>query len=191
MPFNGVRFLHTLSHICTGKYKPMTAFLVSQALAGIALLLIILSFQFKSRQRIILCLLFSCFLVAVHFLLLGYWTAASLMLLSTVRFAFSLYTVSKKMMALFAVATVAVTAITFNGWLSVLSCLAVLASTVGSFCKEDKQLRVALMVSACLWISHNSLAGSPAAVCNDVLFLGSSLVGYYRFHIRKKHRLLP
>lgn len=48
MPFNGLRFLHTLSHICTGKYKPMTAFLVSQALAGIALLLIILSFNSRA-----------------------------------------------------------------------------------------------------------------------------------------------
>lgn len=168
----------------------MTVFWVSQTLAGVATLVIILSFQFKSRQRIILCLLCACFLAAVHFLLLDQWTAASLMLLSTVRFAFSLYTVSKKMMALFAAATVVVTAITFNGWLSVLSCMAVLFSTIGSFCKEDKLLRLALMASTCLWITHNSLVGSPAAVCNDVLFLGSNLVGYYRFHIRKKYQLL-
>lgn len=169
----------------------MSIFYLSQVLVGIAICLNILSFQFDNRRQIILCLVASCFLVAVHFMLLGHWTAASLMLLSTARFSLSLYTVSKKAMAFFAVVTVGLTLLTFKGWLSVLSCGAVLSSTIGSFSKEDKHLRLSLMASACLWIAHDGLAGSPTAVFNDVLFLGSSLVGYYRFYIRKKHRLRP
>ena len=168
----------------------MSLFAVAQLLVALAICLNILAFQCRQRRTIILLLLVSCSLVAVHFLLLGYTTAAGLLLLSMARLAVGLWTVSKKMMGLFALAAIILTALTFTGWLSLLSCAAVLLSTIASFSEDDRRLRLAFMSAACLWIVHNWIIGSPVAMANDALFLVSNLIGYYRFHIRPKRHLL-
>jgi hypothetical protein len=168
----------------------MTVFTLSQLLVGIAICLNILAFQFKKRRTIILLLLVSCSLVAAHFMLLDYWTAASLLLLSMTRLTVGLFTVSKKWMVLFMLAAVVLAAMTYHGWLSVLSCSAVVLSTFASFSEKDRLMRLAFMVAACLWLVHDCFAGSPMAMGNDALFLISSLVGYYRFYVRKRRHLL-
>ena len=168
----------------------MTVYTLSQVLVGIAICLNILAFQFKDRRTIILILLLSCSLVAAHFMLLGYWTAVSLLLLSMIRLTVGLLTVSKRWMALFVAAAVALAALTYNGWLSVLSGSAVALSTVASFSEKDRLMRLTFMAAACLWLVHDWFAGSPMAMGNDVLFLASNLVGYYRFYLRGRRQLL-
>ena len=168
----------------------MTVYTLSQVLVGIAICLNILAFQCKDRRTIILILLLSCSLVAAHYMLLGFWTAASLLLLSMARLAVGLFTVSKIWMALFVLASLVLTAMTYHGWLSVLSGSAVALSTIASFSEKDRHMRLTFMAAACLWFVHNWFAGSPVAMGNDVLFLGSNLVGYYRFYIRDRRHLL-
>ena len=168
----------------------MTVFTLSQLLVGIAICLNILAFQFKKRRTIILLLLVSCSLVAAHFMLLDYWTAASLLLLSMTRLTVGLFTVSKKWMVLFVLAAVVLTATTYQSWLSVLSGCAVVLSTIASFSERDRLMRLMFMAAACLWLVHDWFAGSPVAMGNDALFLVSSLVGYYRFYIHNRRHLL-
>jgi hypothetical protein len=163
----------------------MTLFALSQLLAGIAIGFDLLSFQFKERRQIIACLIVSCLLIATHFALLGLWTAMGLGLLAAVRFVASYLTTSKKVMVFFIGASILVTALTFHGLLSVLSCSGSIFGTIGSFCKEDKQLRQALLIATSLWLIHNWLAGTPTAVLMEALFIGSNLLGYYRYYYRR------
>ena len=163
----------------------MSLFALSQILAFIAIGFDLLSFQFKERRQIIACLIVSCLLIAVHFALLGHWTAMGLGGLAAIRFIVSYHTTSKKMMAVFIAASLLIAITTFHGLLSVLSCLGSVFGTVGSFCKEDKQLRQALLVGTSLWLVHNWLAGTPTAVLMEALFIGSNLLGYYRYYYRR------
>lgn len=163
----------------------MSLFLLSQLLVAVAIGFDLLSFQFKERKRIIACLIVSCLLVATHYGLLGHWTAMGLGGLAAARFIVSYHTTSKKVMALFLLASVAVAILTFQGVLSVVGCLGSLFGTIGSFCKDDKQLRQALLVATSLWLTHNMLAGTPTAVLMEALFIASNLLGYYRFYYRR------
>ncbi len=163
----------------------MTPFALSQLLVAIAIGFDLLSFQFKERRRIIACLIVSCLLIATHFALLGHWTAVGLGLLAAVRFVASYLTTSKKVMAFFIAAAVLVAALSFHGVLSVLSCLGSIFGTIGSFCKEDKQLRQVMLVATSLWLVHNCLAGTPTAVLMEGLFIASNLLGYYRYYYRR------
>lgn len=169
----------------------LSVFYVSQLLVGVAICFDLLSFQFKERRRILACLIVSCLLVATHFALLGYWTAAGLGLLAALRFIASFFTTSKKIMVVFACTSVLVAVITFHGALSILSCLGSVFGTIGSFCKEDKRLRQVLLVATSLWLVHNFLAGSPTAVLMEALFIGSNLVGYYRHYCRRIAKSCP
>ncbi len=168
----------------------MTDFFLSQVLIGIAICTDTLSFQFKERKHIVACLLVSCTLISAHFMLLNHWTAACLGLIAAIRFTTSLFTTSKKLMALFLVATIVTSIFTYEGVLSILGCTGGIFGTVASFCKEDKRLRELMLVGTILWIIHNFLAGSPGAVLMEAIFISSNLVGYFRFYIRPKRQIL-
>ena len=106
-------------------------------------------------------------------------------LLAAVRLVASYLTTSKKVMTVFLGTSVLVAALTFHGTLSILSCLGSMFGTIGSFCKEDKQMRQVLLIATSLWLIHNWLAGSPTAVLMEALFIGSNLLGYYRYYYRR------
>ena len=168
----------------------MSLFFLSQVLVGIAICTDILSFQFKAKTRIVACLLVSCTLISVHFMLLGHWTAACLGLLAATRFTVSLFSTSKKLMVLFVLTTIVLAAATYQSHLSILACTGGIFGTVASFCKEDKQLRQLMLIGTSFWLIHNVLAGSPGAVIMEALFIGSNVVGYFRYYILPKRRRL-
>ena len=168
-----------------GKNHTVSPFVLSQTLVAVAICFDLLSFQFKERSRIIACLVISCTLISIHFALLGHWTATGLGLLATVRFLSSLFTTSKRVMAIFMLASVAIMIFTFNGLLSILSGSGSLFGTAGTFCRDDRRLRQLMLIGTGLWLIHNILAGTPMAVLMEILFITSNLVGYYRFYLKR------
>lgn len=170
----------------------MSPFLLSQILVGIAICFDILSFQFKEKQRIVACLLVSCILISLHFMLLDHWTAACLGLLAASRFTASLFSSSKRLMFFFILTTIVLTAVSYEGLLSLLAGTGGVFGTMASFCREDKHLRQLMAIGTGLWLIHNVLAGSPGAVLMETIFLSSNLVGYFRYYIRpQRQRLDP
>lgn len=168
----------------------MTNFFLSQVLIGAAICTDTISFQFKERKHIVACLLVSCTLISAHFMLLSHWTAACLGLIAAIRFTTSLFSTSKKLMALFIIATIVTSICTYEGLLSILGCTGGIFGTFASFCKKDQLLRQLMLVGTSLWIVHNFLAGSPGAVLMEVIFISSNLVGYFRFYIQPKRQML-
>ncbi len=163
----------------------MSHFALSQILVAIAIGFDLLSFQFKNRRRILACLCCSCLLIAAHFALLGLWTAMGLAFMAAVRMVSSYLTTSKRVMGVFIALAVLTAMVSYQGLLSVLSCLGAVFGTIGSFCREDRQLRLVMMCATSLWLVHNILARTPTAVLMEALFLGSNLLGYYRFYLRR------
>ncbi|EGR0710847.1 YgjV family protein [Vibrio alginolyticus] len=162
----------------------MTPFFLSQILVAIAIGFDLMSFQFKDRQKIVTCLFFAGTLISSHFILLGQWTAASLMVIATIRYLVSVFSTSSKLKYLFCTASVVSTALTYSGLVSVISCFASIFQTVAAFNKDDRRLREFMIVGTALWLTHNYLIGSPTAVVMEVLFISSNLIGYYRYYFK-------
>lgn len=163
----------------------MSAFAISQILIAVAFISDMLSFQFKERKHVIICFVISATLIAVHFLLLGKLTAGFVVFVSVIRFVASYFTTSNKIMLLCMGLAVAAFVGTYSGFISIVALLASLIQTWGSFRAVDKQLRQGMMLGTVVWIVHNILAMTPAAVALEAFFLGSNIVGYYRFYIKK------
>lgn len=168
----------------------MSSFVISQILIGMAICSDIISFQFKKRVHIVSCLLVSCVLISLHFMCLGHWTAACLGLVAAGRFITSLLSTSKIFMGMFLGITIIVSALTYEGVLSILGCTGALFGTVASFSKEDKLLRQLMFIGTSLWLVHNVIAGSPGAILMEIIFLGSNAVGYFRYYIRQEKQIL-
>jgi len=162
----------------------MSNFLLSQILIGFAICFDLMSFQFKERKKIVLCFFCASVLIGVHFALLEQYTAAGVVLITAIRFLTSIFTTSKKMLSVFLVSYTVVTVVTYAGLLSLLTYGASMISSVASFCKDDKFLRQLMLISTIIWVVHNYLANSPAAVVMEILFICSNSIGYYRHYIK-------
>ena len=167
----------------------MSLFVISQILIGVAVCSDIVSFQFKARRHIIGCLIVSCIFISLHFMCLGHWTAACLALVSAGRFITSLFSTSRIFLGIFIGVVVLLSALTYEGLLSVLGCTGAVISTLASFSREDRLLRQLMFISTGVWLIHNYLAGSPGAVLMEIFFLGSNLVGYFRYYVRPRKQV--
>ena len=148
-----------------------------------------LSFQLKKRTHIVLCLSIAGIFISSHFLLLEKWTAAVLMLIAVTRYLASYFTTSKRLMTIFVSASIVSTFFTFQGFLSILSCIGSIFQTLGAFNRDDKHLRQLMIIGTLFWLCHNFFAHSPVAVLMEILFLSSNLIGYYRFYIKKSKKV--
>lgn len=161
----------------------MSSFLLSQIVILIAVFTDIISFQCKQRKYIIACLVLSSTFISLHFIVLNIWTAGGLAFVAAVRFAATLLTTSTIVMLVFMVASVGMTLLTYQNYLSIIGCAATLFGTAASFCRNDKLLRELMLICSSLWLVHNILAGSPLAILIEIIFIGSNIVGYFRFFI--------
>lgn len=162
----------------------MSFFIASQILVGLASLFDIASFQFENRKKLLATLFISGLLIATHFALLAEWTAACLMLIGACRYLAGMFISDPRMKWLFYMVTLLATALTFSGITSSLSCIASLLHTKASFSHNDKLMRWLMLIGTAVWGVHDIIVGSPVAVLMDVLFIISSVIGYYRIHIK-------
>ncbi len=162
----------------------MTAFAVSQILVGAAFVFALIAFQFRRREHVLVCWIVLTALSAVHFLLLNARTAALLTSIASVRYFIVIFRQSNGLLYAFLVVAAASTAATYAGPMSLLAGTASVLHTIASF-RGNRGLRQINMLASCVWIVHNTLAGSPAAVMLDVFFLSSNIVGYYRYFWRQ------
>ncbi|MEW6754189.1 MAG: YgjV family protein [Candidatus Latescibacterota bacterium] len=164
----------------------MSPFVLSQVLAGLAFGLGLMSVQFRSRRRVLLCLALSTAANASHFVLLGRHAAAALLVLIGVRYLVAIAWLDRRLMYLFLLATAAGFAATWDGPLGLLALLAALVGTYGSFQAADRTLRRCLIAGNSAWLLHNALAMTPVAALMEAFNLTSNVLAYWRFHARRR-----
>jgi len=163
----------------------VSAFLVSQILAGLAFLFGVASFQFKPRKVVLLCIFFCAVFNASHFLVLERYSVATLIFINSIRFLVAAYWPSQRWMWVFISLVIVSFSFTYEDAISLLGLAAALIGTVGSFKHTDREIRVYLMWVSAFWVVHNLLVGSPVAVLMEACFLFSNYVGWRRFYSRK------
>ena len=162
----------------------MSDFALSQILVGVAFLFDMASFQFREKRHVLACLVTSAALLGWHFYLIEAYTAAVLGFIAAARFLTAIFTHSRWLLGLFLALVFANAFLSFNGIVTVLATTGAVITTTASFLASDRHFRLLMMVGIAVWIVHNALVGSPGAVALECFFLGSNLVGYYRFYIR-------
>ena len=165
----------------------MSAFALSQLFIGVTFFVDLASFQFKQQRHVLMCLAVAASMIGVHFLLLQVYTAAVLGFLASARFVTAIFTSSGKLYALFIALVLLNGVVTWSGLLSALGTLGALLSTTAAFSASDKRFRLIMMLASLVWIVHNVLAATPAAILLEVVFLGSNLLGYYRYYLHVTH----
>jgi hypothetical protein len=162
----------------------MSDFLLSQILVAVVLCFDLASFQFREKRRVLACLVFSALLLGIHFALIGAQTAAVLGFIGALRFATAIFSHARWLLYLFLSLVLINAVYSYVGLITVLATIGALITTTAAFFGSDKQFREGMMLGTLVWIAHNAMVGSPGAVVLETLFLGSNLVGYYRYYLR-------
>lgn len=163
--------------------------LFAQLVGWMAMVFIVLSFQAKHRQRIILLILVGSIAWAAHFLLIGAYTGALLNLIGAARaFAFYKYGGSDSrspwllwgFITLFLVAGIA----TWQGPISILPTLGMMISNIALWQRNEQRIRLLILLVSPLWLAYNVLSGSLPGVLNECFVTSSVLIALWRY--RKK-----
>ncbi len=162
----------------------MSRFFLSQCLAALAFGAGLAAFQFRTRPAILRAWSVSAGLSGVHFWLLGVPVAATLALITSIRFLTASLTRDRRIMTIFIALTLTGFAATYTRPVGVLALVATLLGTWAAFQPGDRTVRAVLAVCATLWVVHNILVGSPVATVMELSFLASNAVGWRRFHGR-------
>ncbi|WOG29512.1 YgjV family protein [Endozoicomonas sp. 8E] len=160
----------------------MDNYTLSQILVSIAIVFDLLSFQFKTRKHVVLCLFIAGVLIATHFYLLNAFTAAVVMTIASIRYLTSYFSSRPGVRNLFLIINGVTLFVTYESFISLVAFVGSCLQTIGAFSKDDREMRLIMMVGTVVWLSHNVLVLSPMAVVMEVLFLLSNIVAYLRFY---------
>jgi len=165
---------------------PLTPlFIISQILMFISFGITLVAFQLKKPSIFRIFFVVSSIFTAAHFILLGAYTAAIIVLISGSRWLASLFTKQKIFIAIFMVLAVVAAILTWDSWISLLPLAASLLGTLASFNTKEAHTRKILLGATSLWILHNTLVFTPVGIFAEGVFLVSNTVGYLR-NWRKK-----
>jgi len=163
----------------------MSPFLLSQILVGVAFICDLVSFQFRDRRSILACLIAATSLLAAHYFLLDNPSAGFLMLVGVLRFSVAYFSKDPRWIWVFVGIALCVLLATYQTLVNGLAFVALVLVSIASFQATDKKLRVWMMSGTSVWLLHNILIGSPAAVILEAFLLGSNLTGYWRYYLKK------
>ena len=107
-----------------------------------------------------------------------------MLVVTGLRYSAAIFTTDRRVMGLFLVVTAGAFFVSATNALSLLACIATLIAAYGSFEKDDRRLRLILMVANAMWTVHNILALTPVGAIMEGAFLASNMVGYWRHHVR-------
>ena len=166
----------------------LDTFLLSQLLIGFALISDIISFQVRKREHILIFLVTSAFLIAVHYLLLGKITAGILVFLSFASFITARKTTNKKYLYFFMILYLIPILLTYDAFVDTVIFIGMYVALIARFQENDKQLRILMMVATSIIITYNALIFTPMGVLLETIFLISNIVGYYRYYVRERKK---
>lgn len=146
----------------------------------------LLSFQFRKNRHLFMMQAASYCFYFIHYFLLGAMTGAfcysinlirSILLSSNKKWAHSKYAC-----AALCIFQVVAASLTWEGWLSLLPCIANIASTTGGYSGNARTIRAANMfVNSPLCAVYAILVGSWAGLVDEIISEASIIISIVRF----------
>lgn len=162
-----------------------TNFIISQILVFGAIIFDFLSFQFKERKKILFLLIISATLISAHYFFLGKIVAGLIVCVSVIRFITAYHSTDKRFIYLFILLNTIVLIFTFSQIYDLIIYIGLIFIIIGNFQKDDRKLRLIMMVGTFLVMVYNIVIFTPMGVIAEGLFLTSNLIGYYRHYLKR------
>lgn len=164
----------------------MSAFILSQVLAGFAFAFGLSAYQFKDRKILLLLLAAAQISNSIHFFLLGAVAGGVIVAISALRYLVGVWSSHPIARYIFVIAVVASGAYVFENNYDLLPIIGGILGTMAAFTAAKKRMRQYLLGGTVAILLYNMLIFSPVAILAGSFFFASAVFGYWRFHVRAK-----
>lgn len=150
-----------------------------QILGYIASIILLLGYAIKNDLKTKTVLIISSVVFALHFYLLGAFTATAICILNALRNVSSIFFYkSKPFFLIFVFLYIGFAYLTFNSYIDFLPTMAAILTCLGMFLLGGLRFRILVIIATLLWIVHNIYVGSIGGTVNAVIlfFISSATV---------------
>lgn len=163
---------------------------VAQAFGIVALVVMALSYQQRTRSRLLMFQIVSNLFFSGSYYLLGAYTGFVMSLINIARsFVFSQrhtrWGKSRIWLYLFLLISLIAGVMTWGGFGSIFSIAGTLLITVALYSESPKRMRLLLLPCPALYFVYNVLNRSIGGIGSDIFCLVSAAVAIWRFDVRK------
>ena len=167
--------------------------IVIQALGFLGIAASIITFQCKKHDKILLFKTVNELLFAIQYILLGAYTGTAMNIIGSIRNIISAKLVKKgkrttAICIFFSVLFLVFTALTWDGYKSLLVVVAKVLSTVAYGNKNPKVVRRIILFTSLCWFAYSIFIGSYSGAINEFLTICSIIVGIIRIEIIPKRK---
>ena len=167
------------------------SFIIAQIIGAIALVILMLSFQKNNKETLLKYQILSSLLYAIQYIFLKAYTGSMMNLICMLRNCiFRKYDKdNKKVPVTWLIIVVAImillSLITFNGWISLLPMIAVVAYSIALWIGKLKAVRIIEVFSCSLFIIYNIKVLAITGLIATVIEMLAAIVAIYKFDIKK------
>lgn len=178
-------FLHSIT-------QPFLNNLAAQLIGVVALIIIVISYQFNDRKKLVFLQFFSGIFFSVHFLLLGAYTGGIINIVGVIRAAIYYYKGKYNWSStilwpfLFSVSSLIIAIFTWQNLLSVLPAIAFTCTSVALWTQNTRATRFFCLCSSLFFIIYNFASTSYAGVLTEAIAVCSLLIAVVRFDVLKR-----
>lgn len=161
-----------------------TAQLIAQLFGLAATFIMVSSFQVKDRRRLLTLQMLGSLTFGLQFLLLGAYTGVAMNIVGVIRAI--IFSQDKKwtrhigLPIGFCLIFIAATALSWEGAISVLPCLAMLLATVSQWLKRPVMIKLVTLPAAPCWIVYNIVNKAYTGTLTEAIVGISIIVGLVR-----------
>ena len=160
-------------------------YIIGQALGVIAIVLGVLSYQMKTRQRLVVVQLLTTITFSIHYCLIGAWSGMALNAVSAVRNVVYFCTEkkggsSKKWSYIFAVIMSIAGILSWQGWYSVFMVAALVINCIGMGFTNPQSTRKSILITSPLALIYNCFVLSAGGTVFEVMSIISAALGIWR-----------
>lgn len=142
---------------------------IAQGIGIVAMILSVLSFQMKTRTRIIVMQTLTAIVFAAHYFMLGAVTACVVNLVAIVRNLALYYKNNKICIGIFSVIMPLCALLSWQGPISLLMCVGMLFNTLAVAAEKPVSTRRRILISSPFVLVYNIFVMSLGGIINEVL----------------------
>ncbi len=165
--------------------------LAAQLVGVVALLIIIVSYQFNERKHIVFLQFFSGIFFSIHFLMLGAVTGGIINIIGVIRAAVFYFKGRYKWSStilwpiIFSLSGFVIAAFTYTSLLSLLPAVAFTCTSIALWTPKPRLSRIFFISSSSLFIIYNFASTSYSGVVTEGIAIVSLLIAVMRFDVLK------
>ncbi len=169
-------------------------FILAQIIGGIVLILTVISVQFKTKEKILICQMLSNLLISIQYFLLNALTGGVVSIINLIRCIIFYYYKKKNMkpsivvLVVFIIVAIVSGILTWQSIFSIIPIIAAIVFTYGLWQDNIKITKICTAITAGNWSIYNMIVKAYAGAIQSIAECISGIIAIIRYKNRFRNR---